>query len=140
MMDVVYEALMMEYERQKTEGFCTVELDGMTGFIFSNKFGNLHTPSCLNKAIQRIYESHNAREIIVAKRERREPVIIPHFSCHYLRHTFCSRMCESEINVKVIQEIMGHANVETTLDIYTEVNYAIKQKSLESLSKKMTFI
>lgn len=58
---------------------------------------------------------------------------------HVLRHTFCSRLCESDMNVKVIQEIMGHKNVETTLDIYTEVNYNKKKDSLEELASKMQF-
>lgn len=138
-MDTVYEALKGEYERQKKEGFCVYELEGMTGFVFSNKEGNLNHPQCINRAIKRIYEAHNAREVIVAKREQREPVIIPHFSCHHLRHTFCSRLCENETNIKVIQEIMGHANVETTLDIYAEVNESKKQETMEELSKKIEF-
>ena len=82
MMDAVYNALKNEYDRQKKDGFCTYELDGVSGFIFSNKLGLLHNPHCVNLAIKRIYEAHNAREIIDAKREHREPVIIPHFSCH----------------------------------------------------------
>ena len=139
MMDAVYNALKNEYDRQKKDGFCTYELDGVSGFIFSNKLGLLHNPHCVNLAIKRIYEAHNAREIIDAKREHREPVIIPHFSRHVLRHTFCSRLCESDMNVKVIQEIMGHKNVETTLDIYTEVNYNKKKDSLEELASKMQF-
>lgn len=139
MMDTVYDALKNEYDRQKKDGFCVAEVDGMNGFIFSNRNGSLHNPHCINSAIKRISESHNAREIIDAKKERREPVIIPHFSAHHLRHTFCSRLCENETNVKVIQEIMGHANIETTLDIYTEINYSKKQESLEELSKKIDF-
>lgn len=92
-----------------------------------------------NKGIKRIYEACNAKEIIDAKKEHREPVIIPHFSCHVLRHTFCSRLCESDMNIKVIQEIMGHKNIETMLDIYTEVNFNKKQESLEELAAKMDF-
>ena len=138
--DAVNDALKNEYERQKRDGFCVVELDGMTGFVFSNKYGNLHNPHCINLAIKRVTESHNAREIIEAKRQRREPVIIPHFSAHHLRHTFCSRLCEGELNVKVIQHIMGHKNVETTLDIYTEVSFQKQQDSLDELSKKINFI
>ena len=139
MMDTVYDALKNEYDRQKKDGFCVAEVDGMNGFIFSNRNGSLHNPHCINSAIKRISESHNARDIIDAKKEHREPVIIPHFSAHHLRHTFCSRLCENETNVKVIQEIMGHANIETTLDIYTEINYSKKQESLEELSKKIDF-
>lgn len=60
--------------------------------IFSNRFGNLFTPHVINLAIERIRNEHNAREQITALKEKREPVIIPHFSCHHLRHTFCSRL------------------------------------------------
>ena len=43
------------------------------------------------------------------------------------------------MNFKVIQEIMGHKNIETTLDIYTEVNFNKKQESLEELAEKIDF-
>ena len=140
LMTKVYEALSDEYDRQKHEGFCTYELDGMSGFIFANRNGSLHTPHCINAAIKRVTEAYNSEEIIKAKRERREPVIIPHFSAHHLRHTFCSRLCEKEMNVKVIQEIMGHKNIETTLDIYTEVCYEKKRQSLELLEKQIDIL
>jgi integrase len=139
MMDAVYDALKNEYDRQKRDGFSVCELEGYSGFVFTNKLDSLHNPHCINMAIKRIYEAYNAKEIIAAARERREPVIIPHFSCHSLRHTFCSRLCESDMNVKVIQEIMGHKNIETTLDIYTEVNFNKKQESLEELAAKIDF-
>ncbi|MBQ7083718.1 MAG: site-specific integrase, partial [Anaerotignum sp.] len=139
LMDTVYDTLLNEYERQKKVGFCQYELEGMSGFIFSNKIGSLHRPHCINGAIRRISASYNAREIIDAKREGREPVIIPHFSAHHLRHTFCSRLCEAEMNIKVIQQIMGHKNIETTLDVYAEVCFEKQQQSLEDLSKKIEF-
>ena len=36
----VYEVLKSEYQRQQEEGFCVAEVDGMTNFIFTNRFGN----------------------------------------------------------------------------------------------------
>lgn len=45
--------------------------------------------------------------------------------------------CENETNVKVIQTIMGHASIETTMDIYTEVTHDKKQEALEALSKNL---
>ena len=137
MMQPVYEAFQSEYERQKEDGFCTAVVDGMSGFIFSNRFGMIHNPAAINRAIRRIIEAHNAEEIIKAKKEKREPVIIPHFSCHHLRHTFCSRFCENETNIKIIQEIMGHASIETTMDIYAEVNSDKKKESIEKLTKNL---
>lgn len=72
-----------------------------------------------------------------AKREHRQPVIIPNFSCHHLRHTFCTRLCENETNLKVIQSIMGHANIETTMDIYAEATDSKKQETIEKLSHNL---
>ncbi|MFR6454958.1 MAG: tyrosine-type recombinase/integrase [Peptoniphilus lacrimalis] len=137
MMQPVYEALQSEYERQKEDGFCTAVVDGMSGFIFSNRFGMIHNPAAINRAIRRILGAHNAEEIVKAKKEKREPIIIPHFSCHHLRHTFCSRFCENETNIKIIQEIMGHASIETTMDIYAEVNSDKKKESIEKLTKNL---
>lgn len=137
MIDQVYDALMEEHERQEEEGFNTTVIDGMTGFIFKNRFGMIHNPSSVNRAIKRIYEAYNAEEVVKAKKEKREPVIIPHFSCHHLRHTFCSRFCENETNVKVIQSIMGHASIETTMDIYAEVTQDKKKHALEALAKNL---
>ena len=57
-------------------------------------------------------------------------MILPKFSCHVLRHTFCTRYCEVESNIKVIQDIMGHADISTTMDIYAEVTNSKKQESL----------
>ena len=105
-----------------------------SGFIFMNRFGYVHNPQAVNRTIKRIYESYNADEVVKAAKERREPVLIPHFSCHHLRHTFCSRLCEVETNLKVIQSIMGHANIETTMDIYAEVTDMKKQESMNNLA------
>ena len=137
MMKQVYEALQGEYDRQKEEGFSEAVVDGMSGFIFTNRFDTIHNPQAVNRAIKRIYEAYNAEEIVRAKNEHRDPIIIPHFSCHHLRHTFCTRFCENETNVKVIQSVMGHRNIETTMDIYAEATEERKQESFESLALKL---
>ena len=41
---------------------------------------------------------------------------------HILRHTFCTRMAESGMDIKVLQEIMGHSNIQVTMNIYNHVN------------------
>ena len=78
----------------------------MTNFIFTNRFGNPHNPQAVNRAIKRIVDTHNAEEEVEAKKKKREPIMLPRFSCHIFRHTFASRFCENETNVKVIQEVI----------------------------------
>lgn len=137
MMKPVYDVLKEELERQEEEGFCCETVDGMTNFIFTNRFGTPHNPAAVNRAIKRIVDAHNAEEEVLAKKKKREPVIIPRFSCHIFRHTFASRFCENETNIKVIQEVMGHADVSTTMNIYAEVNKEVTRESLEKLAKNM---
>ena len=137
MMQPVYDVLRDEYERQQEDGFCEEYVDGITGFIFTNRFGMPHNPQSINRAIKRIVDAHNAEEEVKAKKENREPVIIPRFSCHIFRHTFASRFCENETNIKVIQEVMGHADISTTMDIYAEVSNDVVKSSLDKLAENL---
>ena len=139
MLDIVYDAFQMELEEQEETGYNQIEMDGMTGFIFTNRNGSAPNPQTVNRTIKRIISSYNADEVVRAKRQRREPVILPDFSCHHLRHTFCTRLCENETNLKVIQAIMGHRNIETTMDIYAEATEQKKQESIERLSNLNIF-
>jgi integrase len=135
MLDKVRDAFISEKEYQQENGVhCIMEVDGMSGFIFCNRFGNLHNPASINRAIKRIVDDYNAREEVKASREGRKPIMIPRFSCHIMRHTFCSRLCENETNVKVIQSVMGHKDIQTTLDIYAEISEAKRQEVFKELN------
>lgn len=137
MLDEVYTALLQEKEMQMIIGFNITEIDGYSGFVFTNKNGYVHNPMTINRAIQRIYKEYNRREEELSKKESRKPLLIRHFSVHNLRHTFCTRFCEHETNIKVIQEIMGHADISTTMNIYAEATEARKKESFESLQGKI---
>ena len=60
-------------------------------------------------------------------------VLLSHFSCHSLRHTFTTRMCEAGVNVKVIQDTLGHADISTTLNIYADVTKELKKDEFQGL-------
>ena len=40
--------------------------------------------------------------------------------CHTFRHCFATHMLENGVNIRVVQELMGHANIKIT-EIYTHV-------------------
>ena len=39
-----------------------------------------------------------------------------------LRHTYCTNLCRAGVDVRVAKTLMGHANIQTTVDIYTHVD------------------
>lgn len=96
----------------------------------------IHNPQTISRTIKRITLAYNEQEMEAAAQECREPVLIPLFSCHNLRHTFCTRYCENETNLKVIQEIMGHRDIATTMEIYAEATKDAKVRSFEKLEGK----
>lgn len=136
MLDDVYKVLKEMHENQKENEFSPLVVDGATGFIFINKLGNLYKHNAIDHSIRRIVNTHNAEEEIKAKKEHREPIMLPFFSCHTFRHTFCTRFCENETNVKVIQAVMGHADINTTMDIYAEVTETKKREKMEKFIKE----
>lgn len=131
MLSEVKSALLKEKTMQRETGYNQTVIDGYDGFIFQNRFGECLNAHCINRAIERISRDYNKEENQKAQFECREPILLPHFSAHNLRHTFCTRFCENETNLKIIQEIMGHADISTTMNIYNE---ATKEKKLESFA------
>ena len=133
----MYDAFWEDDQRQRVLGFCEQEIDGFSGFIFTSSSGNVAVPGEVNKAIHRIADAYNDEETAKARKEKREPLLLPEFSAHHLRHTFCTRFCENETNLKVIQSIMGHADISTTMDCYAEATEEKKQEVLANMENKI---
>lgn len=53
-----------------------------------------------------------------------------HFHFHMLRHTLATRLVSNGAELKAVQELLRHANITTTMNIYTHVNEVNKRKAL----------
>ena len=140
MITEVYEAFLEEYQIQQITGFCTQEIDGYSGFVFASSGGTVTIPSEVNHAIHNITADYNKEETARAKKEKREAFLLPDFSAHHLRHTFCTRLCENETNLKVIQTVMGHKDIQTTMDIYADCTEEKKQEVIKKMEDKIFVI
>lgn len=135
LLPIVREMLEQEREFQQTFNVkCEVELDGYDSFIFVNRFGHLQHQGTLNKALKRIIRDCNYIQL-----DKGEETLPP-FSCHNLRHTFATRLCEAGVNLKATQEILGHKDVTVTMDVYTEATRELKKREAIALDEYLKSI
>ena len=62
---------------------------------------------------------------------------LPDFSAHTFRHTFCTRMAENGIDVKVLQEIMGHKTIAITMQVYNHVLEGRAEAEMQRVSSAL---
>ena len=136
MMSFVKEAFLLEKKNQEEAGLtCKARVDGYTDFVFLNQYGQVQHYGTLNKAIKRIIRDCNYAQF---DKSETPDVLLPNFSCHTLRHTFTTRMCEAGINIKVIQNALGHSDISTTMNIYADVTKDLKKSEFENLDEFMS--
>ena len=134
MTEPVKEAFRMERTYQEEIGVKSVShIDGYRDFIFLNRFGEVLNQSSLNKALKRIMRDCNMQQLESHSGDGK-PVLLPNFTCHILRHTFATRACESGINLKAVQSILGHADISTTLNIYVSATSEMKQREISAFN------
>lgn len=87
-------------------------VDGYSGFLFVSESGKpylaYHYQTVLRRAVQRYNKTHAEQ--------------LPKISPHVLRHTFCTRLASKNMNPKSLQYIMGHADINITLNLYSHVS------------------
>lgn len=58
---------------------------------------------------------------------------------HGLRHTHASLLFEAGASIKEVQERLGHSDIKMTMNIYTHVTKAVKEKTADRFEKFMEF-
>lgn len=87
-------------------------VDGYSGFLFVNEFGEPypahHYQEVLHRIVQKYNKGHDDK--------------LPNITPHVLRHTFCTRLANKNMNPKSLQYIMGHSDINITLNLYAHAS------------------
>lgn len=126
-------AIMSKYKRdtfflsQASSCVC----DEYSNFVFLNSELNLYTPNTITRAFHEITAAYNY------DMEDESDIKLPVFTAHVLRHTFCTRMAENGLDVKVLQKIMGHKTLAVTMNIYNHVTEQRIQDSVQYIDSAL---
>ena len=99
------------------------EIDGYRHFLFLLENG------C--PAHNAIYKTLLIR--MIKKYNKTHDVPLPHITPHTLRHTFCTRLTQKNMNPKNLQYIMGHSNISITLNLYAHASEVGANKEMRSM-------
>lgn len=100
------------------------------GLVFTTINGNPVGQSTLRMMMIRIVNNINQDRQVLSEDGNYEE--FEHLYMHALRHTFATRAIENGIRPKVLQKIMGHSNLEVTMDLYVHVT---EEHSFEEMDK-----
>ena len=91
------------------------------GIVFSDALGEYISP----------------RKLLQVFQDTLKKAGLPRYRFHDLRHSFASILLQEGESVKVIQELLGHSMISTTLDIYTHTSEAMKREGINELSEML---
>ena len=97
-------------------------IDGVSGFLFLDKDGRpkvaMHCQNFM-RGIQMKYRAKYGQGM-------------PKVSPHVLRHTFCTRLVQSGLDIKSVQYVMGHSKPDISLSVYTHADYDFVEQAFQA--------
>lgn len=89
------------------------------GYLFAEPDGSLLT----NDHFTRLYDEYRAASGVTA-------------TPHQIRHGYATALLESDVDAKTAQVLLGHAQLSTTMDIYTHVRDGQLRAAAEKMKEK----
>lgn len=100
-------------------------IDGYSGFLFlsrNNDVTNRYVWDMRFSNMKKKYNSESKQRIV-------------QLTPHVCRHTFCTNMAKCGMNPKILQYIMGHADIAITMNYYTHINGEDAKEELKRIEK-----
>ena len=92
------------------------------GYVFVDEMGNLYKPNMVSDAFQALLKKHGLRKI----------------RFHDIRHSCASLLLKNGVNLKLIQEWLGHSDIGTTMNIYAHLDTTAKDVSAAAMSQALS--
>ena len=111
-----------------------------TILVYPNSKGDMHTKT----TFKRWWDSYMLEiDLLHGKYPQRTNKYDPRFhgtsidniTPHMLRHTFCTMMYENGVDVVTAKNQMGHADIKTTLEIYTHLSSDHAKEQMQKMNK-----
>lgn len=104
--------------------------------IAPNRKGETHTADTYKRLREALYRAMN---ISMGCRIFRNALIPPlpladDFEPYCLRHTYCTELAKSGVDVRTAQKLMGHSSIQITADIYTHVDQSDIAKASQQIN------
>lgn len=106
-------------------------VDGYHGFIVLKSNGKVQMHIDVDRMFERLKRAYN-REHPSEKSQQLSPRV--------LRHTFCTNMANSGMDVKNLQYLMGHATVNITLNVYAHSSYEYAATQMFALAEDKSVV
>mgnify|MGYP003289366271 CR=1 FL=1 len=112
-------------------------LPKVSPFVLTNSKGGMMTEDSWKRLYQSYMTDMNIHygfnDSISKFSMYKAPMVINVFTPHELRHTFCTIMFEAGIDALTAKEQLGHADIKTTLSIYTHLSAQHKEIQVNKL-------
>jgi len=118
MLEQTYEALNIQKQRQEEDKKLYAEIYRDQDFVFAKFDGSYISQRGFMNQYHAFLKKYDVRDI----------------RFHDLRHTFASLLIESGTSAKVVQELLGHTTITTTMDIYTHISEHVKVEALQKIA------
>jgi integrase len=116
--DNVFAMLMQHKAAQDQEKSCYAEIYQDNGYIFAMPLGTCVEPNTMRDALNYLLAAAG----------------VEHANFHALRHTFATRAIENGVNVKTLSDILGHSQVQITMDLYCHTSLDLMRDSMNKLA------
>ena len=106
--------------------------------LFTRKDGKLYEHNQVNGAFKRICKNAGIKIVETKTRNKKGKIVKKKHSevnIHMLRHTFATRCIEAGVEIPVLQRLLGHSNIQTTVNIYGDIYDYYRQKEMRKFDK-----